>query len=114
MNAAVTRFLPLAPDLGIITVIDHAKARQEGAFPDLSKPPPGTISRGLVDRRRAMQLNRIIVMNADQLVFSSIEDKRVRRLVRNHRDFGIAVDHMRIPTPDGYISGSTLVVRRKR
>jgi hypothetical protein len=53
-------------------------------------------------------------MNADQLVFSSSESRPVRRLVRNHRRFGLAVEHMKLPTPDGHITGAMLVVRQKR
>jgi ATP-dependent helicase/nuclease subunit B len=72
------------------------------------------LSRRVVDRKRVAQLNRITVMNADQLVFSLMEHKRVRRLVRNHRRFGIAVDHVQIPKSGGPLIASTLVVRQKR
>jgi len=58
-------------------------------------------------------INRITVMNADKLVFSTFVDRRVRRLVRNHRRFGIAVDHVQLPMAGGPIMASTLVVRQK-
>ena len=39
----------------------------------------------------------------------------MRRLVRNYRDFKVAVEHARFPTPSGgYINASTVVVRRER
>ena len=114
INAQLTRFLPLAPDLAIVATIDRAKLQPKLANPDLSRPPPGTIRRRLVTRRNEVaRLNRIVVMNADQLIFCSTENRAVRRLVRNHRRFGIAVDHIKFPTPDGEISGSRLVVRQK-
>jgi hypothetical protein len=49
------------------------------------------------------------------LVFSVDARRPVRRLVRNHRDFKVAVEHARFPTPGGgYINASTMVVRRER
>jgi len=53
-------------------------------------------------------------MNADQLVFSTAEDKHVRRLIRNHRRFAVTVEHVKMPTPDGYLAASTMVVRQRR
>jgi uncharacterized protein DUF4238 len=109
----LTRFLPLAPDLGILTV---AKAmRREGLAlpdPDLLKPPPGTVRRRSVGRKRAAMLNRITVMNADQLVFTTTEKRQVRRLIRNHRRFGLAVES--IPMGAGPVTGAMLVVRQIR
>jgi hypothetical protein len=115
INAPLTRFLPLGPDLAIIAVMDRTKIRHGYTITDLSSPPPGKIRSRLVDRRRIVaQLNRVTVMNADQLVLSITKSKALRRLVRNHRRFGIGVEHMKFRTPDGYINGSTLVVRQKR
>jgi hypothetical protein len=46
---------------------------------------------------------------------ASTSNSPVRRLVRNHRDFRVAIEHARFSTPDGgYINGSTVVVRRER
>jgi Protein of unknown function (DUF4238) len=108
------RFLPLAPDLAILAVADRTKIR-EGFVPDLSKPAPGSIWRGSINSKKAVALlNRAVVMNADEHVFSFGMERGARRLVRSHRDFGVAVDHVKIPRPDGHISASTLVVRQTK
>ena len=66
-------------------------------------------------RKQVARLNRVTVMNADELVFAVEASRPVRRLVRNHRDFKVAVEHARFPTPGGgYINASTMVVRRQR
>jgi len=114
MGAPLIRFLPLAPDLAILAVIDRRKLRNESTPPDLSKPTPGIIRRAFATRKRVAKFNRIIAMNADELILCSKKDHHVRRWVHNHRKFSVAVDHVKIPSPDGgHISGSTLVVRQK-
>jgi hypothetical protein len=113
-SSSLRRFLPLAPDLALLTVIDPATKRST-ALPDLEKAPPGRVHHAGVTRKQAARLNRVTVMNADELVFSVNACRPVRRLVRNHRDFKVAVEHARFPTPDGgYINASTVVVRRER
>jgi hypothetical protein len=108
------RFLPLGPHLAIMTVMDRSKVR-DGFIPDLSKPAPGSIRRGLIKRKKAAaKLNRVTVMNADQHVFSLGMNRGARRLVRCHRDFGPVVEHAKFPTPTGHISASTLMIRRKK
>jgi hypothetical protein len=80
-----------------------------------NKVPPGRVRRARVTRKQAARLNRITAMNANDLVVSVRASRPVRRLVRHHRDFGVAVEHARFPTPDGgFINGSTMVVRRER
>ncbi len=108
------RFLPLAPDRALLTVIDPTTTRP-AELPDLEKTPPGRVCRARVTRKQAARLNRITVMNADELVLSVGANRPVRRLVRNHRDFRVAIEHARFSTPEGgYINGSTMVVRRER
>jgi hypothetical protein len=64
INAPLVRFLPLAPDLAMLTVVDLSKRREGLALPDLSQPPPGTFSRRqIVNRKRVVKLNRITIMN---------------------------------------------------
>jgi hypothetical protein len=113
INAPLIRFLPLAPDLAVLFVADRTMRREALGVPDLSQPPPGTIRRATVSRKGVVRLNRITVMNADKLVFSTFADRRVRRLVRNHRHFSIAVDHVQLPMASGPIKAATLVVRQK-
>jgi hypothetical protein len=115
LNSLLIRFLPLSPDLAIMTAMDRAKIRRAAdQIPDLSELRPGKIQRARINRKKAMELNRVVAMNADQIIFSSKEERRVRRIVRSHRNFGIATDHVKIPTlGGGYISGSTLVVRQR-
>lgn len=113
-SSTLVRLLPLAPDLALLTVIDPTMKRS-AELSDLEKTPPGRVRHGRVTRKQAARLNRITVMNADELVLSVREGRPVRRLVRNHRDFVVSVKHERIPTPDGaHISASTMVVRRER
>jgi hypothetical protein len=49
LNAPLVRFLPLAPDLGIMAATGRSMSREGLAPPDLSKPPPGTIRRWMID-----------------------------------------------------------------
>ncbi|NWG26433.1 MAG: DUF4238 domain-containing protein [Pseudorhodoplanes sp.] len=110
----LVRFLPLAPDFALVTVIDPTTTRLAD-LPDLEKAPPGRVSRARVTRKQAARLNRVTVMNADELILSAKADRPVRRLVRNHRDFNLAVEHTRFATPSGgHINGATMVVRRER
>jgi hypothetical protein len=114
LAAPLVRFLPLAPDLGIVSVIDRDRVTENADFPDLTKPPPGKIMRGQATRQKAKELNRVVVMNADRFVFSEKSDDAIRRLTENHRDFGIDIENIHFPTPDGYITGASVVVRKKQ
>jgi hypothetical protein len=108
------RFLPLAPDLALFATIDPTTKRST-ELPNLEKTPPGRVHHAQVTRKQAARLHRVTVINADELVFSVEACRPVRRLVRNHRDFKVAVEHARFPTPSGgYINASTVVVRRER
>lgn len=114
LNAPVVRFLPLAPDLGIMSVINRDRVTENADFPDLTKPPPGTIMRGQATREKAKELNRVVVMNADRFVFSEKPDVAIRRLTESHRDFGIDIEKIHFPTPDGCFIGASVAVRKKR
>lgn len=108
------RFLPLAPDMALLAVIDPTTKRSTD-LPDLEKTPPGRVRHAQVTRKQAARFNRVTVMNADELVFSVEASRPVRRLVRNHQDFKVAVEHARFPTPrGGYINAATMMIRRKR
>ncbi len=108
------RFLPLAPDFALFAVIDPTTKRST-ALPDLEKAPPGRVRHARVTRRQVARLNRVTVMNADELVFAVEASRPVRRLVRNHRDFRVAVEQARFPTPDGgHINAATMVLRRQQ
>lgn len=110
----LVRFLPLAPDLALLTVIDP-KIKRVADVEDLDKTPPGRIRHARVTRKQVAKLNRITVMSADELVLSVQESRPVRRLVRNHRDFLVSVKHERMPMPHGgHISAATMVVHRDR
>src|SRR5262249_17273551 len=85
LNAPLMRFLPLAPDLGIMSVMDRDRVTENAGFPDLTKPPPGKIWRGQATQEKADELNRVVVMNADRFVFSEKRDETIRRLTENHR-----------------------------
>jgi hypothetical protein len=100
--------------LALFAVIDPT-IRRSTALPDLEKTPPGRVRHAKVKRKQVARLNRVTVMNADELVFSPESIKPVRRLVRNHQDFKVTVEHTRFPRPEGgYIAASTLVVRCER
>jgi hypothetical protein len=109
LMSPLMRFLPLAPDLAILSVPRPNKRREDLPPPGPSSPPIGTVRGGVVDRKRVVRLNRVTIMNADKLVFGLSEDRRVARLIRNHRRFGIAVDRVAM----GPLKASTLVVRQK-
>jgi hypothetical protein len=110
----LTRFLPLAPDLAIVAMIDPGKKREVDPATALTNLRPGLLRRYRIQRRAAARFNRIVAMNADTMVLCSEPDRHVRRLVRNHRRFGIDILQEKFRTPDGYISGSTLMVRQRK
>jgi hypothetical protein len=113
-SQGLVRFLPLAPDRALLTVIDP-KIQRVADIDDLDKVSPGRIRQAPVTRKQAAKLNRITVMNADELVLAVNESRAVRRLVRNHRDFIVAVKSERMPLPNGgHISAATMVVHRER
>ena len=110
----LVRFLPLAPDLALLTVNDP-RIKRIDELSDLEKMPPGRVRYGRVTRKQATRLNRVTVMNADEMVFSIEKSVRMRRLVRNHREFSISVKHEHVPMPGGaYLNASTLIVHRER
>ena len=108
------RFLPLTPDLALFAIIDPTIKRST-ALPDLENTPQGRVRHVRVKRKQVARLNRVTAMNADELVFGVEASRPVRRLVRNHRYFKVALESTRFPTPSGgYITASTVVVRRER
>jgi hypothetical protein len=108
------RFLPLAPDFAVLAVIDPTTKRSAD-LPDLEKAAPGRIRYGRVTRKQVARLNRVLVMNADELIFTTRPSRPIRRLVRNHHDFRIATDHARFPTPGGqHLTAATMILRRER
>lgn len=109
----LTRFLPLAPDLAVLTVIDPRKKRNVDASVAIKELRPGSFSRRRISRGHAAHLNRVTVMNAGEIVLGSQPNRHSRRLVRNHRRFALSVQNEKFPIPGGYISGSTLVVRQR-
>lgn len=111
--APLTRFLPLAPDLGVLATIDTARKRcvdPSGAIEDLRS---GTLVRRNIDRKLAAHLNRVVAMNADQMVLTTHPDHHVRKLMRKHRRFGISIQQDKFQTPEGYIAGASLVVKQR-
>ena len=114
LSLGLIRFLPLAPDMALLAVVDPTTKRST-ELPDLEKTPPGRVRQANVNRKQAARLNRVTVMNADELVFGVEANRPVRRLVRNHRDFTVVVEHARFPTPGGgYINAATMMIRRER
>jgi Protein of unknown function (DUF4238) len=65
---SLRRFLPLAPDLALLAVIDPTMKRSI-ALPDLEETPPGALRHARITRKQVARLNRVTVMNADELVF---------------------------------------------
>lgn len=108
LTAPVTRFLPLAPDLGILVLIEHGRSKDLSGADYDSFSSPGNLKFGAVDRSKAKELNRAIVMNADGFVFTNQPNEAVKRLVENHRDYGLRIDHIGFPVPNGHIHGSIL------
>jgi hypothetical protein len=107
-------FLPLAPDLALLTAIDP-KLQRAVNIDDLDKVSPGRVQHARVTRKQVAKLNRVVVMNADELLLSVDESPSVRRLIRNHRDFVVAVESERMPLPNGgHINAATMVIRRDR
>lgn len=110
----LTRLLPLAPDFAILAVINPRKKRMVESSAKIEDLRPGALRRRRVDRKAVVRLNRVTIMNADEIILASGAERQTRRLVRNHRKFQIAVDHEKFPIPGGHITGSTLVVRQQK
>jgi Protein of unknown function (DUF4238) len=106
LTALVTRFLPLAPDLGILVVFESERLKELHGTDYNSFSSPGNVRFGSVDRSKVKELNRAIVMNADRFVLTTQPSEPVRRLVDNLRDYCLRIDHIRFPIPDGHRRGA--------
>jgi len=111
-NVPVSRFLPLAPDLGILCVGAVKEWIKVENF-DLNTKP-GIIQVASPDRSKIEEFNRVVAMNADRFIFARDRDAWVQALLDEHREHGLYLDIMRMPCPDGYYTGVVLRVGKKR
>ena len=93
----INRIVPLAPDLAIRILPDEG-TRQEKL--DLAFPNFRYRSRTL-QRSEVVELNRLIVQCAEDLVFFRDDQPWVRPFVENNREYRVQVHAEAIPTPKG-------------
>jgi hypothetical protein len=110
-GAPVGRVLPLSPKLCVATLMDMSKM-PEGE-PDFQSPPKGSITYSVIDAARAKIVNRVTVVNADDLVFSRTTSSGVAALVKKYRDYRAQLEHTVTPTPAND-THATIYVGKKR
>jgi hypothetical protein len=83
---------------------------------DLQSRPKGSISYGKVDAVGAKFVNRLTVLNADNLVFSRAASSGVAALVNKYRDYKARLEYTVRPTPanDGFFTHASIYVGKKR
>jgi hypothetical protein len=79
------RLLPISPSLCLYVKIDTRFAADADHF-DFGLPPRGSTTFLNISRRCAMKINRLTVLNADDLVFSRSEDVGIVALVKKGSD----------------------------
>jgi uncharacterized protein YneF (UPF0154 family) len=72
LGQPTTRFLPVTPSLALFTSLDERNLPAKEI--NLKLPPSGSVSGKAITKANAKSLNRITVMNAEQLVFSQGTD----------------------------------------
>jgi Protein of unknown function (DUF4238) len=108
------RILPLSPRLCLTAYMDMSRAPTDRE--PVSTRKPGAIDWLQISSATAKQINRITVLNAEELVFSMCEDTGVETLVRKYGDFKPQLEHVYEPLPaeDGYLTGAVLTVGRSK
>ena len=105
-----TRLLPVTPRLALLASLDERNLPAKKI--DLKLRPNGSVSGKSTTKSQVKSLNRITVMNAEQLVFCPHKDDGVARLVAKYRDHQVRVRHFHKPigARDGYYQGVELYV----
>ena len=86
--------LPLAPDLGVTTMMNFELAvPNDFTLADLTTRPCGSVRSETATLEQARFVNSLIVKHAGDLVFSSSGDAGVAALVSSLRQYGVKLDH---------------------
>jgi hypothetical protein len=99
------RIVPLRPDLAIRII---PQIRPAGR-PDL--PTDFRYKMRKVSPSEVTLINRAIVRCAEQLVFSSVNEPWVSRMVQKNCNFRLQVEHTRIPKDSGFLLLNTVVAK---
>jgi hypothetical protein len=117
IGGPTARVLPLSPKLCVATLMDTSKMPLgELTLTDLQSPPQGLITYNKADAACAKFVNRLTVINAENLVFSRTANSGVAALVEKYRDYGAQLKHTVRPVPanDGFFTHASIRVGRKR
>jgi hypothetical protein len=95
LGQPTTRLLPVTPRLALLATLDERNLPAKEI--DLKLPPKGSVSGKAITKANVKSLNRITVMNAEQLVFSGEKDGEIASLVAKYKDYKVGVRHFHIP-----------------
>ena len=99
------RIVPLRPDLAIRII---PQVRPAGR-PDLPTDFRYRISH--ISPSEVTSINRTIVRCAESLVFSSVNEPWVRRMVQKNSNFSLQLEHTRIPKGSGFLLLNNVVAK---
>jgi hypothetical protein len=105
LGQPTTRLLPVTPRLALLATLDERNLPAKEI--DLKLPPNGSASGKAITKANVKSLNRVTVMNAEQLVFSNGKDGGIANLVAKYKDYKVRVRHFHMPTKgeEGYYQG---------
>jgi hypothetical protein len=116
IGGPAARILPLSPKLCVATRMEMSKMPEGERTPAVLPPPKEWVTYGKIDAVCVKIVNRLTVVNAENLVFSRTTSSGVAALVRKYRDFGAQLEHTIRPVPasDGFSTHATIRVGKKR
>jgi hypothetical protein len=108
-NQLLVRTLPLSPRLCLSCAID---VRCANIDPDPTLPPRGNIDRVRIDSERAKYINKLIVLSAEDIVVSSVQNEAIKRMVSKRAGFRLKLDYASRPIGnDGeFLQGASIRV----
>ena len=103
-EAGLPRYLTLTPRLCLYGLMDPRAPEDE---PDFTRPPRGSIRRGLIPLHGVERVNRAVAQCAEELVISSSKDGAVDALVAECARFQVDVEFINLRMrPDEFIFGN--------
>ncbi|MGH6850745.1 MAG: DUF4238 domain-containing protein [Methylocella sp.] len=102
------RILPVSPSLCLYA--ENNMSFSDTDHFDLRSPPNGSFTFTSIARRVAMTINRITVLNANDLVFSQSTDVGIAALVKKYRDFRPQVEPASFSADHAALKGATLTI----
>jgi hypothetical protein len=99
----------------ISTLMDRSIKRKVRQTPaDFQSPPKGSIWYGNIDAERAKFVNRLTVINANDLVFARTASAGIAALVEKYRNHGTQLEHTAVQTAGRIVTQAGIFVGKKR